>query len=150
MTAVGVRLFVRANLEGRPVAGRFAAPLTERVLRPLVAGLRAEAGLPGLDERPMTRGERDLAMTLHGSLMFLGIRKHVYRMPIAEDWRELVPLQLRVWLPGAIRELRRLHGASAEPSLTVEQLRPRGRAEPTPPPPGAKGVASRRGRTSRK
>jgi hypothetical protein len=119
-----VRLFVRANLERRDVARRFGPPLTERVLGPVVEELRAEAGLPGFAERPFLRGERELAMALHGGVVFLGIRKHVYRMPMPEDLTELVALQVRTFLPGALAELARLHDTDAEASLTVRQLRP--------------------------
>lgn len=122
-----VRLFMRANLEGRNLARRFGPPLTEKILGPVVEELRAETGLPGFAECPFVRGERELAMALHGGVMFLGIRKHVYRMPMPEELTELVALQVRTFLPGALVELARLHGTDAEASLTVRQLRPASR-----------------------
>lgn len=125
MSPLRMRLFVRANLDGEGLAQRFASPLTERVLRPVVAELRHAAGLSDFAVRPLMRGERELAMALHGSLVFLAIRKHIYRMPMPDSLDEIIALQVRVYLPGALHELGRLHGASAEPELTVEQLRPR-------------------------
>jgi AcrR family transcriptional regulator len=117
-----IRLFVRAGLEGGDLARRFSAPLTTRLLVPMIEELRHAAGLPGCDVRPLMRGERELAMALHGGVVFLGIRKHIYGMPMPEDLSDLVALQVRAYLPGALAELRRLHGAAGEPSLTVRQL----------------------------
>jgi AcrR family transcriptional regulator len=117
-----MRLFVRAGLEGCDLARRFSAPLTERLLAPLIEELRHAAGLPGGEVRPLMRGERELAMALHGGIVFLAIRKHVYGMPMPEDLSDLVALQVRAYLPGALAELQRLHGAAGEPSLTVRQL----------------------------
>ena len=80
LTANRQRLFLRANLDGLDLARRFSLPLNEYVLEPVVAALRTEAGLPGIEDRPMTNDERELAMMLHGSIVFLGLRKHVYRV----------------------------------------------------------------------
>ena len=117
-----MRLFVRAGLEGGDLARRFSVPLTERLLVPLIEELRHAVGLPGSDVRPLMRGERELAMALHGGVVFLGIRKHVYGMLMPDDLSDLVALQVRAYLPGALEELRRLHGAAGETSLTVRQL----------------------------
>ncbi|MGH6896176.1 MAG: helix-turn-helix domain-containing protein [Geminicoccaceae bacterium] len=122
-----MRLFVQAGLHGGDLARRFSVPLSERVLRPIIEELRYEAGLPGPEVRPLMRGERELAMTLHGGIMFLAVRKFVYGMPMPDELSDLVALQVRTFLPGAVREVRRLHGDAAEPTLTIRQLdrRPR-------------------------
>ncbi|MFN0043003.1 MAG: TetR/AcrR family transcriptional regulator [Alphaproteobacteria bacterium] len=132
--ALSVRLFVRAGLEGADMARRYSVPLTEKLLRPMIGALRADSGLPDFDQAPMLRGERELAMAIHGAVVFLGIRKHVYAMPMPDDLSDLVRLQVRVFLDGARRELARLHDGTAEDSLTVQQLdRRRQRRAPAPP-----------------
>ena len=40
-----------------------------------------------MSKRALIQGEREVAMTLHGSLMFLAIRKHIYRMPMPDGKR---------------------------------------------------------------
>jgi AcrR family transcriptional regulator len=122
ISATSMRLFVRAGLDQQGLAGRVSVPLTETVLAPIVEELRHEVGLPDGTRRPLMRGERELAMTLHGALMFLAIRKHVYGMPMPDDLSDLVALQVRAFLPGARAELRRLHAAPDQPTLTVRQL----------------------------
>jgi len=124
-----MRLFVRAALEGWPVPARRGAALTRQVFEPVVQALRKEAGLPLLEERPMMRGERELAMMLHGSIMFLGIRKHVYRMPMPDDRAAIVRLYVDTFLAGALASLARIHAGEAGESMTVEQLTP-GRRSP--------------------
>lgn len=122
---VSLRLFARGALDGLETARRFSAPLTERVLRPLVAELRHEAGLPEFAARPMLRGERELAMALHGGVVFLNVRKYLYDMPMPEALDDLVALQVRAYLPGALAELRRLQSLPAADALAVRQLEPR-------------------------
>lgn len=122
VSATSIRLFVRGGLEGRGLAGRFSGSLTETILHPVVEELRHDLGLPDAGARPLMRGERELAMTLHGGLMFLAIRKFIYGMPMPDDLSDLVALQVRAFLPGARAEIARLHAAPDQPTLTVRQL----------------------------
>jgi AcrR family transcriptional regulator len=121
-----MRLFVRAALEGWPVPARRGAALTRQVFEPVVGALRKEAGLPSLGERPMLRGERELAMMLHGGMVFLGIREHVYRMPMPDDRDAIIQLQVDTFLAGALSTLRGIHSGKAGASMTVAQLTPGG------------------------
>ena len=119
-----IRLFIRAALEGWPTPAKRGAALTREVFDPVISALREAAGLAPVEERPMIRGERELAMMLHGSIVFLAIRKHVYRMPMPDDRGEIVRLYVETFIPGALETLRKLHGGGAGASLTVEQLSP--------------------------
>jgi AcrR family transcriptional regulator len=120
-----VRLFVRAGLDGWPVPARYGARLTRHVFRPVILALRREAGLASLAERPLMRGERELAMMLHGSIAFLGIREHVYRMPMPGDREGLIRFYVEIYLPGALAQIRRLHSGEADDRLTLAQLAPK-------------------------
>lgn len=123
ITSRSMRLFVRAGLEGYGQPARRGAMLTASILEPVISALRTAAGLPDLSSRPMRHEEREIAMALHGALMFLAIRKHVYRMALADDLSELAMRQVRLWLPGAVAELRDFH--AGPPEQTVPQLSPR-------------------------
>ena len=97
------------------------------------------------------RGERELAMVLHGGLVFIDIRKHVYRMPMPDNLDDLLALHVRTFVPGALEELRRLHSDAAEPALTVRVAFPGQPAEKAAGDRGALSIrASRRAPTSRK
>ena len=123
VTETGMRLYLRAALQetgNRP--RRYSAPLTDTILQPIAGELRHLADLPPFDERPMVRGEREIAMMLHAAIVFLGIRKFVYRMPMPDDLSDVIGLYVRTFVEGAAIELKALHGPDAPQSLGVEQL----------------------------
>jgi AcrR family transcriptional regulator len=107
LTATRVRLFVHAGLHGGDLTRHYAQILTDRMVRPIVAGLRAESGLPPLEALAMSRPERDLAEGLHGSVLFLTIRKFVFTQPATEDLRDQAAQLVRVFVAGAKAELGR-------------------------------------------
>lgn len=123
ITGQSMRLFVRAGLEGYGQPARRGALLTASILEPVISALRKEAELPDLSSCPMRHEEREIAMALHGALMFLAIRKHVYHMALPDDLSDLAMCQVRLWLPGAVAELRDLH--AGPPEQAVPQLSPR-------------------------
>lgn len=124
ITGPSMRLFVRAGLEGYGQPARRGARLTALILEPVIGALRREAGLPGFAASPMRHEERELAMALHGAVVFLAIRKHIYRMPMLDDLDTLARRQVRLWLPGALLEVKAMHEAGSPPP--VPQLAPRG------------------------
>jgi AcrR family transcriptional regulator len=121
---IRIRLFVRAALDGWSVAKRRGAALTGLIFEPLIGELREQAGLPPFNEKPMMRGERELAMMLHAAIVFLGIREHVYRMPMPADREAVVRLYVRTFLAGATGTLRDIHTGRAGASFAVPQLAP--------------------------
>lgn len=108
-TPVRSRLFMRAGLDDQGLADRYTFPLNERILGPVVAALRREAGLPAPAAKPMLRAERELAMTLHGAVAHLNIRKNIYRSPLPDDLAEHVAFYVACFLEGAVTTIRRLH-----------------------------------------
>ena len=125
-TETRMRLFMRAGLDGRSWPQRRGAALTAQVFEPVIAAIRFHAGLPAADKHPLMRGERELAMMLHASMVFLGIRRHVYGMPMPESLDDIVRLYVRTWLAGAVPAIRDLHDKGEE-SLTLPVLTPQSR-----------------------
>jgi AcrR family transcriptional regulator len=121
---IRIRLFVRAALDGWAVAKRRGAALTGLIFEPLIGELREQAGLPPFNEKAMMRGERELAMMLHAAIVFLGIREHVYRMPMPADREAVVRLYVRTFLAGATGTLRDIHAGRAGAGFAVPQLAP--------------------------
>jgi AcrR family transcriptional regulator len=125
--AVTVRLFVHAGLAGRPLPGARGAKLTNQIFAPVIAALRQAIGLPPFSDWPMTRGERELCMQLHSSIVFLGIRRHIYGMSMPDDLNDVIALYVQSFMAGAPGALRALHADSATwPGLRVRQLHPPG------------------------
>ncbi len=121
-----MRLFIRAGLDGRSWPKRRGAVLTTKVFEPIIESLRREAGLALPPDPPLMRGERELAMMLHASIVFLNIRRHVYGMPMPESLNDIIALYVRTFLTGALPVLRALH-QGGEASLTLPILAPSAR-----------------------
>ncbi|NKB58407.1 MAG: TetR family transcriptional regulator [Alphaproteobacteria bacterium] len=106
---VSLRLFMRSALDGMNFPERYTFSLNDRVLTPVIAGLRDAAGLPNFQERPFFDEERELTVMLHGSLVFTRIRKFIYDTPLPDDAGPMVALHVETYLPGALQHLKRLH-----------------------------------------
>lgn len=104
----GARLWTRVGLMGVHASGKFSGKLAERILMPVVRELRREAGLGGTD-RPVTGREIELVQMLHGSIAFPHTRSHIFGMEVRGRLAELIAMMVRVWLLGAIAEVRRLN-----------------------------------------
>ena len=109
ISRTGTRLWNRAGLLGLHASGNFSATLATRILKPVVRELRHEAGLKRTVRRPVSGAELELAQMLHGAIAFPHTRAHVYGMRVDGALPDLVAMMVRVWLPGAIAEVRRLH-----------------------------------------
>lgn len=115
---VRMRLFIRAGLDGRSWPTRRGHSLNRGLFLPVIAALRAGAGLPGFDTYPAMRGERELVMTIHASMVFLGIRRHIYGMLMPDNLDDVVGLYVTNFLAGADTTIRALHD-DGEESLTI-------------------------------
>ncbi len=122
-TETRMRLFIRAGLDGRSWPTKRGAALTQNLFLPMIAGLRRTAGLPALAKRPAMRGERELVMMIHAAMVFLGIRRHVYGMPMPDNLDDVVDLYIGSFVSGATPAIRALHESGAD-SLTVTLLAP--------------------------
>lgn len=105
----GARLWTRAGLLGLHKKGDFSGTLARRILIPMIRELRYEAGLAKALDRPVTGKEIELAQVLHGAIAFPHTRSHVFDMTVHGTLDELIPMMVRVWLPGALAEIRRLN-----------------------------------------
>jgi AcrR family transcriptional regulator len=105
----GARLWTRAGLMGLHKSGNFSATLAKRILVPMIRELRHEAGLDGAVDRVVSGEELELAMVLHAAIAFPHTRSHIFGMDVHGGLEELVPMMVRVWLPGAKMEVRRLN-----------------------------------------
>jgi AcrR family transcriptional regulator len=105
----GARLWTRAGLLGLHASGNFSATLAARILIPVVRELRHEAGVPGAARRRVRGNEIEVAQMLHGAIAFPHTRSHIFGMQVHGRLADLVAMMVRVWLPGAVAEIRRLH-----------------------------------------
>lgn len=105
----GARLWTRAGLLGLHASGNFSATLARRILIPMIRELRHDAGVDS--GRVVTGEEIELAQVLHGAIAFPHTRTHLFGMDVHGGLEQIVPMAVRVWLPGAKAEIRRLNSA---------------------------------------
>ena len=108
-TPIRTRLFIRAGLDHQGLANRYVFPLNNRILTPVISALRQAAGLPSPEAKPILRAERELAMTLHGAISHLHIRKNVHKAPLPDDLGTHVAFYVECFLDGALTTIARLH-----------------------------------------
>ncbi len=73
-----MRIFMFSGLAGVSLNHRYLAHLGDVILRPLLAETEALA-------RPGARPSMEDVWNLHGGIVYIGIRQHIYRMPAPED-----------------------------------------------------------------
>lgn len=73
-----MRIFMFSGLAGAELNRRYLEHLRSVILRPLLDELRAASDGP---ERP----EMEDIWNLHGGIVYIGIRRHIYQMPCPDD-----------------------------------------------------------------
>jgi AcrR family transcriptional regulator len=116
---IGLRLFLRAALDGWSLPARKMELLKVKLVLPLIAEMRRAAKLPGLEALPLLAGELELVMALHSSVIFYSIRSNIYNIDVASDVSAVMRLYVSTFLIGASVSLGGLHGPDAHPSLTL-------------------------------
>lgn len=101
-----VRIFMFSGLKGVGLNKRYLKIVRDKFFVPLCKVLRAEAGLPGTDEVPLTKEEIELVTTLHGSIYYSAIRKWIYQMPLPKDLDGHIERVIRTFLRGVPETLR--------------------------------------------
>jgi AcrR family transcriptional regulator len=76
------RLYMYSALAGYEFHQKIAPNVEETALRPMLAALRKEAGLPARRSGPLSAAEYELVAPLHAAMINLSVRRHIYRGPL--------------------------------------------------------------------
>lgn len=101
------RLFLLAAMQNYDLPRSFSAPLDHEILEPLVGQLRANLNLEGLNSRRMSIEERELAMMLHSTVVFLALRLNIYgiqRLKTDHGW--IIKQHVDTWYAGAVQTMK--------------------------------------------
>jgi AcrR family transcriptional regulator len=71
-----IRIYLYSGLKGEAINARYMKLVVDRILVPIFAEARAEAGLP---TRAPTDGEIDQIWVIHGGIFYFGVIKLVYQ-----------------------------------------------------------------------
>lgn len=137
-----VRLFMYAGLKGSDINRRWFAFVRERLVIPICRELRAEFGLPSIDELPVSDMEIELVLGANSRVFYLGIRKFVYEVPVRFDINTLIEAEVDIFFDGIANVHSALHDdlASRKGSRKSKRgakkpgkgVRDRSSQEPTP------------------
>lgn len=105
-TTEWVRIFMFAGLKGVNINRRYLRIIRDKLLAPICAELRIIAGLPSLDEVPLTPEELEMGWALHGGFYYIAIRKYVYGLPVPGNLDEVIERQIGTFLAGAPTTMR--------------------------------------------
>ena len=77
-----MRIFLFSGLKGVDINRRYLQLVRQRILTPIIAEARAEAGLP---EAQATDEQLEFVWTMHGGIFYYGVRKLIYESHISDD-----------------------------------------------------------------
>lgn len=104
-----MRIYLFSGLKGVDINRRYMKLVRARILEPIVAEARAEAGLA---ERPATDAEIEFAWVMHGGIFYYGVRDLIYESAVSGDKSEVIADTVAALLFG----LRRKFAAEGRPA----------------------------------
>ena len=110
LTYEWVRLFMFAGLKSASFIKRFFALVEKRIVIPICREIRADGGLPGFDEVPLTPEEIELVWGINSGIFYFGVRKHIYGMPLPKNIDALIETEIRIFFGGVGKTLSDLIG----------------------------------------
>ena len=96
-----VRIFMFSGLRGENINTRYLEFLRSRVLEPIAKELRAELGLPGFEQIPLTEEEVELIWGINARVFYLGQRLWIFNSPLTLDIDEIIDQTITSYLAGA-------------------------------------------------
>ena len=96
-----VRIFVFSGLRAVDITGRYLDIVRREIIEPACLELRAELGLPGAAEQPLTERETEMFWGLHGRIFYIAIRRYVYQTPTPHRLDDIVADAVRGFFIGA-------------------------------------------------
>lgn len=103
-----IRISLFSALRHESISQRYFARLREHLIRPIVAEFRAHLALPALDTLPMHALEEQLVFSLHATVIYGIIRKHVFLAAAPADTDFLIELYVDGFVQTAPSAFRRV------------------------------------------
>jgi hypothetical protein len=90
-----------SGLKGEDINTRYLRFLKSRILEPIAIEVRAEIGLPSVDEIPLQDSEIELAWGINSRIFYLGQRKWIFNVPLDLDIDLIIEHTITTYLAGA-------------------------------------------------
>jgi len=103
-----MRIFFQAGMRNVGINRRYLSIVRQRIFVPLCAEARHANGLPDIDDVPIQPAELELYWGLHGSIIYDGIREHIYGLSVPHGREAATEMKIDIFLTGLPGALRRV------------------------------------------
>lgn len=113
-----MRVSVYSGLRGNNLVQRYLKIIHDRVIQVVMRELRYECGLPPLAPARVPKVDLELVWNLHGSFIYLLMRRYVFQIDPPADNDALAEQTINQVLPGTVRALQQRYAADARRNRT--------------------------------
>ncbi len=102
-----IRISLFSALKGEDLSHRYMERVRSRLILPIVTEIRATFNL--LDDKtlPISQLEEELVFSLHATIIYMIIRRHVFELPVIEDATPLIDINVENFISCAEASFRR-------------------------------------------
>ncbi len=94
-----MRIYMLSGLRGVEINEWYSKLVEQRLLKPICREYRHSLGNPN-DSRRVSKRELELVWTLHGGIIYYGVRKYIYRLPPPEDKSAMIENAVKAFIAG--------------------------------------------------
>jgi len=96
-----IRLFMFAGLKHSGVNTRWLHFITENLVKPICAEVRATFALPDFSEVPVTEMEVELVLGISSRIVSYALRKFIYGTPVPKDLDPIIDAEIEIFVNGS-------------------------------------------------
>jgi AcrR family transcriptional regulator len=96
-----IRLFMFAGLKHSGVNTRWLHFITEHLVKPICAEVRATFGLPDFSEVAVTEMEVELVLGISSRIVGFALRKFIYGTPVPKDLDPIINAEIEIFVSGS-------------------------------------------------
>ena len=122
LTRQWLRIYLFAGLNGAELNKWCIRLLEERIFAPIYRELYAELHTPLPPKYQPSGAEIELVWSLHGSVFYYAVRKHVFQVPVLEDQYAPIEQAVDLFLSGARRLVAAPNGKLRDSSIAQRKL----------------------------
>jgi AcrR family transcriptional regulator len=108
-----IRIALFSALRGENISSRYFKRLRERLIHPIIAECRDTLGLPELETLPIIPNEEQIIFSLHATVAYGIMRKHIFHMPSPEDADFLIEIYVDTFMRSAKDTFDSIHNSYA-------------------------------------
>jgi len=104
-----IRISLFSALRGESISERYFTRIRDRLIHPIVVEFRHALTLPSAQEQPVSVYEEELVFSLHATVIYAIMRKHVFHLGSVQDPDFMIDLYVDGFMAGAREAFARVH-----------------------------------------